>query len=187
MRSYTAAVGYRHSADEILAAARAVALESGMAGMTFKSVGAELGISDRTVVYYFPTKNDLITAVMAALGADLQALLETAFGTDPADVGELVRRAWPALSSGEADRVFALFFEVIGLASAGQEPYTALAPAIIDAWADWLAPRLRGSTPAVRRRRALAVMAQIDGLLLLRQMAGPDVADAAARELGALG
>jgi AcrR family transcriptional regulator len=184
-RPYTAAVGYRHSSDEILDAARAVALESGMAGMTFGSVGARLGISDRTVVYYYSTKHDLIAAVAMALGAELQALLEVAFGSEPNDADVLLHRAWPVLSSGDADRIFAVFFEVIGLASAGQEPYVDLARGMVDAWAEWLAPRVRGSTPAIRRRRALALMAQVDGLLLLRQVAGAEVADAAARELGA--
>jgi AcrR family transcriptional regulator len=69
-------VGYRHSEGDILAAAIAVAKQVGMAGLTFKAVGEHLGISDRTVVYYFASKSDLIVAVAQAMGADLEQLLE---------------------------------------------------------------------------------------------------------------
>ena len=41
--------------------------------------------------------------------------------------------------------------------------------------------------PAERRAQTLAVLAQLDGLLLLLSVMGPEAADAAARALGILG
>lgn len=180
-------VGYRHSRDEIVAAATAVALEGGMAGLTFRRVGERLGISDRMVVYYLPTKGDLVGAAAGALGVELMGLLDRAFGSDRQDPEALLRAAWPVLTTPSADRVFAVFFEMLGLASAGQEPYAQLAPALVTAWADWLADRTTGATAAARRSAALAVMARIDGLLLLRNTMGADAADDAARALGISG
>jgi len=177
-------MGYRHSPDEILDAAVAVAMGSGMAALTFSRVGAELGISDRTVVYYFPTKLDLVTAVAGALAADVVPLLEEAFGSEPLSQKELMDRAWPVLSTPVADRVFALYFEIVGLAASRQAPYDVLAPGLVEGWVDWLAPRVVGSTPDIRRRRALATVAQVDGLLLLRLVLGADAADDAARQAG---
>ena len=177
-------VGYRHSSEEILEAAIAVALEAGMAGLTFAKVGERLLISDRTVVYYFPTKPALVAAVVQALGANLEGLLEQAFGSEPRSQTDLANRAWPLLTTPMADRVFALYFEIVGLASAGQAPYDALARGLVEAWVHWLAPRMLGSTADVRRRRALATVAQIDGLLLLRQVVGAAAADTAARQAG---
>jgi AcrR family transcriptional regulator len=177
-------MGYRHSADEILDAAVAIALESGIAALTYSSVGTRLSISGRTVVYYFPTKLDLVTAVTAALGADMVGLLEEAFGSTPLTESDLVKRAWPVLTTSPADQVFALYFEIVGLASAGQPPYAELASGLVAGWVEWLAPRVRGSTPAVRHRRALATVSQIDGLLLLRHVLGGEAADEAAREFG---
>ena len=177
-------MGYRHSPDEILEAAVAVALESGMAALTFSRVGARLGISDRTVVYYFPTKLDLVLAVAGALAADVERLLEEAFGSDPLSPHDLAERAWPVLTTPAADRVFAIYFEIVGLASAGQAPYDVLAPGLVQGWVDWLEPRVLGSTPDVRRRRALATVAQVDGLLLVRLVLGADAAAEAAREAG---
>lgn len=177
-------VGYRHSADDILDAAVAIALESGIAALTYASVGSRLSISGRTVVYYFPTKLDLVNAVTGALVADMVGLLEEAFGSEPLGETDLMRRAWPVLTTPTADKVFALYFEIVGLASSGQAPYGALATGLVAGWVDWLEPRVRGSTVAVRRRRALATVGQIDGLLLLRHVLGGEAADEAALAMG---
>ena len=177
-------MGYRHSSDDLLAAAVAVARESGVGSVSFGTVARHLGINDRTVVYYFPTKADLVAAVVMALGAELQELLETAFGDAPLSREELMRRAWPVLATPEADPAFAAFFEVVGLASAGAEPYRTLASGIIDQWLPWVASRVAGRTAPQRERDALAVVAQMDGLLLLRRLAGPAAAERAADALG---
>ena len=177
-------MGYRHSRDELLDAAVAVARESGVGAVTFGTVARHLGINDRTVVYYFPTKADLVTAVVMTLGAELQSLLESAFGEAPLPREELMRRAWPVLATPEADPAFAAFFEVVGLASTGAEPYRTLSSGIVAQWLPWLATRVTGRTTAQREREALAVLAQIDGLLLLRRLAGPEAADQAATALG---
>jgi AcrR family transcriptional regulator len=81
-------VGYKHSREDLLAAAVRLAETSGIGSLTFGSVGASLGISDRTVVYYFPTKADMITSVIAALGEQLQSALADAFGEQALPVEE---------------------------------------------------------------------------------------------------
>ncbi len=162
-------------------------MADGVGAVTFGRVGKALGISDRTVVYYFATKRELLTAVVVHLGAELQAVLEHAFGPEPLEADELARRAWPALTSSKSDGVFALFFEVIGLASAKHPPFDELVPAFLDGWIDWVASRIDAPTPAARRRAASGVVARIDGLLMIRQICGPKVADEAAKALGLRG
>ena len=119
--------------------------------------------------------------------AGWRRVLEQAFGPDPLPADELMHRAWPALTTSESDDVFALFFEVIGLASAKKAPYDELVPQFLDGWIDWLAARVDEGSPAVRRRQAASVVARIDGLLLLRQICGAQTAEQAAAEQGLRG
>ena len=179
-------MGYRHSREDLLAAATAVALEVGLGELSFGKVGQHLGISDRTVVYYFPTKPDLVMAVVSALGVDLVQVLADAFGDERRSAKELLERAWPVLTTESADRVFAIYFEIIGLASAGQAPYGDVAAAMADGWVQWLAARTVGSSPEVRHRRALSLLALVDGLLLLRRILGAQAAEQARREIAKL-
>jgi len=163
----------------MLAAAVAVASEVGLSGLTFAKVAERLGTSDRMVVYYFPSKAALIEASVAHMGAELQAVLARAFGDEPRSADELVAVAWPVLTTRSADKVFAVFFEALGLASAGVQPYDSLARVLMEGWATWLAPRVAARSEAECRQQALAVMARIDGLLMLRRVLGPKAAQAA--------
>jgi AcrR family transcriptional regulator len=177
-------MGYRHTREDLLASAVAVAHDRGIAAVTFKAVADRAGTNDRTVVYYFPSKADLITAVAVELGGGLQALLERAFGSERLTADELVRRAWPLLVAPDAERIFAIYFEMVGLACARVEPYHALSGFLVNGWIDWLTERIVGGDDDERHRRAAAVVAQLDGLLLVRHVAGAAVGDAAARTLG---
>ncbi|MGB7879967.1 MAG: hypothetical protein WBL31_14490, partial [Ilumatobacteraceae bacterium] len=79
--------------------------------------------------------------------------------------------------------IFALFFEANGLAATGRTPFDTLVPGLVDAWIDWVMNFLTG-TASERRAQAGAAIALIDGLLLLRLLAGSAAADDAAARLG---
>jgi AcrR family transcriptional regulator len=177
------AMGPRHTREQILAGALEVAVEDGLSRLTFGRVGRHLGISDRTVVYYVPTADALVTEVLAEVGARLQALLGDAFAAPADDHLGLARAAWPTLACAEVDWMFSLYFEASGLAAAGREPYRSLVAGLVEGWVAWLAGFVDG-TPAHRRAEAEAALALIDGLLLLRQLAGAAAADRAAARLG---
>ena len=176
-------MGYRHTKQDILDAALAAAIDDGLSQLTFGRLAKRLDINDRTVVYYFPTKDDLISEVVMSMGLQLQQMLGDAFSVPAANHIELARAAWPVLASDVADPIFALFFEANGLAAAGRPPYDMLVPALVEAWIEWVTSFLTG-TKTERRAEAEATIAVIDGLLLLRQLAGPGAAARAAKRLG---
>jgi AcrR family transcriptional regulator len=166
------------------AAAVSVAREQGLSAVTFRSVADQLGIADRTVVYYFPTKQALFDAVVEDLGAELQGVLNDAFGAEPLAPDLLMQRAWPVLTTPEAEPVFRLFFELIGAAAARQPAVAAVARLQMRAWVDWLAARIDLPSDDARTQAACGIIARIDGALLLHLIAGSDLGDQAARELG---
>jgi AcrR family transcriptional regulator len=176
-------MGYRHTKQEILDGALAVAFDDGISQLTYGRVAKQLGISDRVVVYYFPSKEDLVGEALVAIGIQLQQSLEPAFRSLAKDHLQLVKAAWPVMARAEADAVFSLFLEAMGLAASGREPYCTLVPQLVEAWIIWAAEYLEG-TPARRRAEAETAIALLDGLLLLRQMAGPGAADRAAKRIG---
>ena len=179
-------MGHKHAKAEILDGALAAAFADGLSQLTFGRVAKQIGTSDRVVVYYFPTKDDLIGEVLFAMGSELQVTLAPSLASPAANHLELLRAAWPILARPKADPVFALFFEASGLAATGREPYRNLVPQLVEAWISWASEFITG-TPARRRAEAEAAIAILDGLLLLRQLAGPAAAQRAARTIGASG
>ena len=178
-------MGHKHDRAELLQAALDVAFDVGLSQLTFGRVAKHLGISDRTVVYYFPTKDDLVGEVVIAMGTELQRTLAAAFTERATDHLQLVRVAWPVVTTPAADRVFALFFEANGLAAAGRRPFNDLIPQLVELWVHWVAGFIDGD-PSERHAEAEAVIALVDGLLLLRLLGGPDAAERAAHRLGIL-
>lgn len=176
-------MGPKHSREEILAGALAAAIDDGLSQLTFGRLAKRLDVNDRIIVYYFPSKDGLIAEVLLTMGVRLQEVLARAFTTTAADHVQLARAAWPVLARPEIDPIFSLFFEAIGLAAAGREPYTTLAPQLVDAWTKWLSNFFRG-TAKQRRAEAETVIAVLDGLLLMRQVSGPAAANRAAARLG---
>lgn len=176
-------MGHRHTREQILEGALEAALDEGLSQLTFGRLGRRLGVSDRIVVYYFPSKDELIGEVLITMGLRLQEVLAQAFTAPADDHLALTRTAWPVLARPEIDPIFALFFEANGLAAAGREPYRTLVSQLVDVWVGWLAGFFTG--PAKQRRaEAEAAVALIDGLLLLRQLGGAAAANRAAARLG---
>lgn len=176
-------MGYKHTSDDILDGAVEVAYADGIGRVTFGRVAKHLGISDRTVVYYFPAKADLIGAVLTEVGGRLQSALAPAFEAPVTNHLELARRTLPLLADPAADATIALFFEGVGLATGRQAPFSEALPVLIEAWVAWAAALIALPAEAARAE-AVAAVALIDGVLLMRQTLGPDAAASAAQALG---
>ena len=172
--------------EHILESALFVAESEGLSSLTFARVARQAGTSDRMVVYYFATKEALVSAVLEVVANQLRDAIGAAFTAPAADYRDVVQSAWPVLSSESTQPTFRLFFEALGFAAAGRQPYTAVVPALLLEWVGWVSGLL-GGTASQRQREAEAAIAVIDGLLLLREIAGPAAAHRAASALGVAG
>lgn len=177
-------VGYKYSSDDMLAASVEAVAEDGLSMLTFGRLAKRMGINDRTIVYYFPTKSDLISATVSTIGGGLLGLLDEAFGTEPLPPHDLISRAWPTLSAPPQEPVFRTFFELIGLSGARIEPFATLAPTLLAAWAEWLIPHIAVPDGSTAEAEAHRVMATLDGLLIIHGQLGADASAGAARAMG---
>jgi len=84
--------------EALIAAATRQYAEAGRAGISFSALASAVGLRKATVFHYFPTKDAVVDAVFAALGARLAERREAWFGGRPGSyarqlervVGELV-------------------------------------------------------------------------------------------------
>src|SRR3981081_300589 len=77
----------RHEA--ILSAARDIAAERGMAAVQIAPVAERAGVAAGTVYRYFPSKTDLVTALVAALSEREMTALEGAAKAAPGPLSAL--------------------------------------------------------------------------------------------------
>lgn len=175
-------MGPKHDRQHILQEALALATAEGLRSVTFGRVASRLGLPDRTVVYYFPTKAQLLREVLEAGTVELREVLLRAFRAPAETPTKLAARAWTVVSSAEAEPVFRLFFDAVGLAMHDPDELGTVVRELITTWAASLEPLFEG-TPSARRARAEATVALLDGLLLLRFTVGPEASTRAARAL----
>ncbi len=169
----------RHNRDDLLRAAVQVCTESGLQGLSFGAVARRAGVPDRTVVYYFATKADLVEAVLEVMAEALMARLQEAVGDGRRSASALTAAMWPVLTHADVRPVTRVWLEMAVQASGGEGPHRQAAQALAETWLAWLADRLRGTTPAARRAAAASVLARIDGALLLDHMGLAETAETA--------
>ena len=133
----------------------------------------------RTVVYYFPSKLDLLRAVGQDLIARMSTELFGSLGDDRRSMDDLLRLAWPAVRSPRADPYAALAFEIVGLAGAGRPPFPDLARELSQRFVEWFSDRVDSTDDP--RAAGAAVLGRLLGLLLIHRIAGDALADAAAQ------
>ncbi|MGY1730667.1 TetR/AcrR family transcriptional regulator [Geodermatophilus sp. SYSU D01045] len=154
-------------------------LREGVATLSLRPLAAALGTSDRMLLYYFGTRDDLLAAVLGAVGEQLQAGLTGALPDGAVPPGRLLPLVWAALQESGAEAHVRLYLEVCGLAARGRQPHADLARRVAEDWLGWVGPRL-AVDDGEREAAAAGLLAALDGVLLVRAVAGPDRAEAAA-------
>lgn len=174
-------MGRKHSHEVLLDEALRLAADEGLQAVTFGRVAQRAGVPDRTVVYYFPTKEALLQQVLERATHQFAEAIRSAFTGSASSPAVLAGRAWPVVSSAAAEPAFRLFFSALGL-SAHDPRVTPVVRTLLSTWAATLEPAFRGS-PERRRACAEATIALLDGLMVLRIAAGSEASDRAAKVL----
>lgn len=163
----------------LLAGAVDHVLQHGMTRLSLRPLAADLGTSDRMLLYYFGTRDGLVVALLTEVGEQLRSHLASGVPSRPASPADVLTEVWAAASRPAADPYLRLYLEVTSLAARGEEPYRSVAGGLTEAWLSWFESRL--DLPAAERRpAALGVLAAVDGLLLLRHAVSAEAAATAA-------
>ncbi len=165
--------------EAFLAGTVAHLLRRGVATLSLRPLAAELGTSDRMLLYYFGTREQLLVAALDEVGRQLQEALVAALPGPPVAPEQVVRQVWPVLTTPAVDAHLRLYLEISGLAVRGREPFGTAGREVARAWLGWIGERL-DVAPERRDAAAAGVLGVLDGLLLLRFVVGDRQADDAA-------
>ena len=145
----------------MLDAALRVIENNGIAALTLDAVAAEAGVTKRGLIYHFPSKHALITAIHVLLADRMDATLREALGKDPVEATEEERTvAYVRTSADAASRVD---LRLIAEAHAEDEPeWTAPWEALAETW--FPEESLLDEEPDERRVRNLVARMAADGL-----------------------
>jgi AcrR family transcriptional regulator len=143
--------------DEVAQAATDYVLEHGLVGLSLRPLAAELGTSDRMLLYHFASKDDLVATVLRVSNdrsvAEIRAL--------PAsnDVRAAVVDLWAAVTTPRLARCQRMYVEAAALGLFGREPYASVVRDSNEVWIGAVADHLVASgTPRGRARRAVALL-----------------------------
>ena len=143
--------------DEVAQAATDYVLEHGLVGLSLRPLAAELGTSDRMLLYHFDSKDDLIATVLRTSNDRSVAVIRA---MEPsAGVRRAVLDLWAVVTSAPLDRCQRLYVEAAALGLFGREPYASVVREANEVWVAAVADHLAASgTPRSRARRVVALL-----------------------------
>jgi AcrR family transcriptional regulator len=102
--------------DVLVRAGYAEVLEKGVGGMTLDSVVARAGSSKGGALYYFPTKEDLLSGILEWLLRQLNQTLDEVLRAENSARGKLVSELEVLFHSAEVNRkLYLVFFDFVAL------------------------------------------------------------------------
>jgi AcrR family transcriptional regulator len=144
-------------------------LARGLSDLSLRPLGHAVGVSPRTLLYHFGTKEALVLAVVDEARKRQRTLLEGWLRrTAEYDVGTLLLGAWRWLSAPRNERFLRLFFETYGVGLQNRKRYGPFLNGAVDDWIDFFRRLLTTGGVEVDRAANLAtiLVAVTRGLLL---------------------
>jgi AcrR family transcriptional regulator len=143
--------------DEVAAAATDYVLQHGLLGLSLRPLAAELGTSDRMLLYHFASKDDLVATVLRV--ASERSVAEVRRLPPAPDVHTAVLDLWAALTSPPLEQCQRTYVEAAALGLFGREPYASVVREGNAVWEAAVADHLVASgVPRARAARAVALL-----------------------------
>ncbi|GAN90403.1 transcriptional regulator TetR [Gluconobacter frateurii M-2] len=157
---------------QITSALADLALKEGIATLGLRSMAAKVGTSDRMLIYYFETRDQLIVDVLEQVSTRLSALLLRIDDGSRSSPGQFLMRVLVMAHDPEIAPFMTLWTEVIARGARGETPYDRIGPGAVKSWTDWIDSKLEPSPDHIDTGRAAALLSIVEGAVLL-EMAAP--------------
>ena len=140
--------------EQLLLAIAAYLEQNGLIGLTLRPLGVALGVSPRTLLYHFGSKEQLLAEALNASAA-LQAAVQEFSETDQ-PLFDRIRRLWERTTEPGSRPYLRLFFEVYAAALHEPQKYVVFRSTVVHGWLDLVAPMLEAEGLAAGEARATA-------------------------------
>jgi AcrR family transcriptional regulator len=160
---------YAGRREELLEAAADWVLEHGLEGLSIRPLAAGLGISHRTLLHHFSTKERLIAEILRELRhRNERFAAETAARLGEQDPDAIFQTSWEHFTARERRPYWRVFFEVYGLALNHPERYEPFVDGLVTDWVEQTSRILiaTGVPPGRATPLATMVVATVRGLVL---------------------
>ena len=138
-------------------------LEQGLSEAGIRSLAKAAGTSDRMLIYYFGSKDELIRQASKLIVDGLAAQLDSILGSARRSRSRLLEELTVAGSDPAFSPVMQLWFEVVGFAGRDIKPYRQIAHELADEFIDWIANHLTSKA----REDAVDTFAHLEGRMML--------------------
>ncbi|TLU70652.1 TetR/AcrR family transcriptional regulator [Lichenicoccus roseus] len=168
------AVGSERAArrSELADALADIVLAEGLGDLGLRGVAAKLGTSDRMLIYYFETKEQLVLEMLDKVGTRLTAILVANSDAPRVSPGQFLSGVL-ALSTDPAIAPFMrLWTEVIARGARGETPYDQVGAKVVRSWMTWIESRLIDANDPAEKARPAALLSIVEGISLL-ELAAP--------------
>lgn len=138
--------GFMSAKDKKDAALEAILdhlLEKGLEDTGIRSLAKSAGISDRMLIYYFGSKEALITEALDALSEHTSLGLSMLIDDGRHNADAIMAVLDGAMEIPQFENAMKLFLEVAARGARGIEPYRSSARTTIDFWLKWLGEHLK--------------------------------------------
>src|ERR1700736_5566348 len=138
-------------------------LAAGVAEIPLRELAAEIGTSDRMLLYYFADKADLVRSSLDEMSAQLAASLGKRLPKRNSPT-TLLNEVITLFASKELSRPLTVWADLSARGSRGEEPFRAIARSSVHWWVVWLEERLDMEAGSSRRDVAIAILTVIEGV-----------------------
>jgi AcrR family transcriptional regulator len=152
---------------ELLDAVVDYVCKNGVAELSLRPLAQAVDSSPRVLLYYFKSKEDLVTEVLEQAGARQRRLFDR-LRTEHLGSSDACREIWNVMRAPAAESLFRLFFEVFGLALQDRKRYARFLKRVVEPWLEYIAAPFveSGLSKTEARAHATIILAGFRGFLM---------------------